>query len=123
MQLALDALDGLVDSLEERGSMSAVEAARLVFATSSISTGLACSLLAEATAGDSRVVCRGTTVSLAGSGPDPALEEAELVVFDLETTGLSAARNRICEVGAVRVKALESDRLFRVARQSRRPPP
>ena len=38
---------------------------------------------------------------------DPLLEEAELVVFDLETTGLSAARDRICEFGAVRVRALE----------------
>jgi DNA polymerase-3 subunit epsilon len=35
------------------------------------------------------------------------LEEAEFVVFDLETTGLSAARDKICEVGAVRVRALE----------------
>ena len=87
--------------------MSAVEAARLMFATSSISTGLACSLLAEATAGDSRIVCTGATVSLTDTGPDPLLEDAELVVFDLETTGLSAARNRICEVGAVRVQALE----------------
>jgi DNA polymerase III epsilon subunit-like protein len=107
MQLALDALDRLVEVLEERGSLSAVEAARFLFATSSIPEGLACSLLAEAAAGDSRVACRGTTVSLAGSRPDPLLEEAELVVFDLETTGLSAVRNRICEVGAVRVRALE----------------
>jgi DNA polymerase-3 subunit epsilon len=107
VQLALDALDRLVDTLEERGSLSAVEAARLLFATSSISTGLACSLLADATAGDSRILCCGPTVSLAGSRPDPALEEAEFVVFDLETTGLSAARSRICEVGAVRVHALE----------------
>jgi DNA polymerase III epsilon subunit family exonuclease len=107
VQLALDALDRLVDTLEERGSLSAVEAARLLFATSSISDGLACSLLAEVTAGDSRIVAAGTTVSLAGQRADPLLEEAEFVVFDLETTGLSAARDKICEVGAVRVRALE----------------
>jgi DNA polymerase III epsilon subunit family exonuclease len=107
VQLALDALDRLVDTLEERGPLSAVEAARVLFATSSISGGLACSLLAEVTAGDSRVVCTGTTVSLAGGRADPLLEDAEFVVFDLETTGLSAERNRICEVGAVRVRALE----------------
>src|SRR5207249_6544546 len=51
MQLTLDALDRLVDTLEERGPLSAAEAARALFATSSISTGLACSLLIEATAG------------------------------------------------------------------------
>lgn len=107
MQLALDALDRLVDTLEERGPLSVVEAARSLFATSSISDGLACSLLADVTAGDSRVVCSGATVSLAGTQADPLLEEAEFVVFDLETTGLSAERNRICEVGAVRVRALE----------------
>ena len=107
VQLALDALDRLVDTLEERGTLSALEAARSLFATSSISDGLACSLLADVTAGDSRVVCAGATVSLAGSQADPTLEEAEFVVFDLETTGLSAERCRICEVGAVRVRALE----------------
>ncbi len=107
MQLALDALDRLVDDLEERGSLSAVEAARQLFATRSISDGLACSLLAEVTAGDSRLVVSGASVSLAGARPDPLLEEADFVVFDLETTGLSAACSRICELGAVRVQALE----------------
>jgi DNA polymerase-3 subunit epsilon len=107
VQLALDALDRLVDTLEERGPLPAGEAARSLFATSSISDGLACSLLAEVTAGDSRVVCSGPTVSLSGTRADPFLEEAELVVFDLETTGLTAGRDRICEIGAVRVHALE----------------
>ena len=107
MQLSLDALDRLVDTLEEHGSLSAVEAARLLFATASVSEGLACSLLAEVTAGDSRIAWSGSTVALAGARPDPPLEEAEFVVFDLETTGLSAARCSICELGAVRVQALE----------------
>jgi DNA polymerase III subunit epsilon len=107
VQLALDALDRLIDLLEERGPLPADEAARLLFASTAISTGLACSLLADVTAGDSRVDFTGTTVSLAQRGPDPFLEEAEFVVFDLETTGLSAARSQICEVGAVRVRALE----------------
>lgn len=113
MQLALDALDRLVDTLEERGPLTAVEAARSLFATSSISAGLACSLLAEVTAGDCRFLCAGATVSLAAGRADPLLEEAEFVVFDLETTGLSAARDRICEFGAVRVRALEPVDSFR----------
>ncbi|HEU5064949.1 MAG TPA: exonuclease domain-containing protein [Gaiellaceae bacterium] len=107
MQLALDALDRLVDLLEERGPMSAVDAARALFATSTISDGLARSLLEEVTEGDSRVACTGATVSLVGGRVDQLLEEAQFVVFDLETTGLSAARDRICELGAVRVRGLE----------------
>ena len=107
MQLALDALDRLVDTLHEQGPLSTTAAARLLFATGPISDGLACSLLADVTAGDSRIVCQGTTVSLAGSDDDALLEEAEFVVFDLETTGLSAPRDRICEIGAMRVRGLE----------------
>ena len=106
MQLALDGLDRLVAALEERGPLPSLEAARLLFASRSVPAGLASTLIAEVCAGDSRIVCTGATVSLAG-GPDPLLDEAEFVVFDLETTGLSAQTCRICELGAVRVRALE----------------
>ena len=107
MQLALDALDRLVEILEERGPLSVVDAARALFATPSISDGLAASLIEEVIAGDSRVTCMGGAVSLSAPRDDPLLEEAVFVVFDLETTGLSSARDQICELGAVRVQALE----------------
>ena len=107
MQLALDALDRLVEILEERGPLSVVDAARALFATPSISDGLAASLIEEVIAGDSRVTCTGGAVSLTAPRDDPLLEDAVFVVFDLETTGLSSARDQICELGAVRVRALE----------------
>jgi DNA polymerase III subunit epsilon len=107
MQLALDGLDRLVDLLHEQGPVSTREAARFLLATGPISDGRACSLLADVTAGDSRIRCTGMTVSLAGEQQDPLLEAAEFVVFDLETTGLSSERDRICEIGAARVRGLE----------------
>ena len=42
---------------------------------------------------------------------DPLLEEADYVVFDLETTGLGRGA-RICEIGAVRISALEQAATF-----------
>jgi DNA polymerase-3 subunit epsilon len=109
VQLAFDAADRLVELLEERrGAASAEEAARRLFALASAPHGLARSLLDDVVAGDARLCWRGGAVALAGTaGADVPLEAATYVVVDLETTGLSAARDRICEIGAVRVRELE----------------
>src|SRR5689334_1935434 len=108
MQLAFDAVDRLVELLEERGRpLPAAEAARHLLALKQPPDGLARTLIGELVAGDSRVAWRGNAVALADGGRDPPLEEAAFVVVDLETTGLSAASARICEIGAVRVQGLE----------------
>src|SRR5580765_3993249 len=108
VQLAFDAVDRLVELLEERGRpLPAAEAARHLLALRQPPDGLARALIGELVAGDSRVAWRGNAVALAGGGADPLLEEASFVVVDLETTGLSAASARICEIGAVRVERLE----------------
>ena len=109
MQLSFDAADRLVELVQARhGAVSAEEAARTLFALRNAPGELARSLLADVVAEDSRLDWLGTRVGLAGAPHlELPLEEAELVVFDLETTGLSAARCRICEIGAVRVRAFE----------------
>ena len=109
MQLSFDAADRLVELVQaRRGAVSAEDAARVLFALERAPVALAHSLLSEVVDGDARLAWRGTRVGLADeSVVDTLIEDAEIVVFDLETTGLSARRDRICEIGAARVQALE----------------
>ena len=109
MQLSFDAADRLVELVQAKhGPVGADEAARVLFALERAPVTLARSLLGDVVDGDARLSFIGTRVGLAGDPhADTPLEEAELVVFDLETTGLSARTCRICEIGAVRVRALE----------------
>jgi DNA polymerase III epsilon subunit family exonuclease len=107
VQLAFDAADRLVELVEERGGAVTIdEAARALYALRSAPDDLARSLLDDVVSGDARLDWLGTAVGLARSGPDPLLEEAAFVAFDLETTGLGAAA-RICEIGAARIARLE----------------
>ena len=114
MQLSFDAADRLVELVQaRRGAVGPEEAARALFALERAPATLAHSLLSDVVEGDSRLEWRGARVGLAGeTARDTAIEDAEFVVFDLETTGLSSSRDRMCEIGAVRVKALAIDDTF-----------
>jgi DNA polymerase-3 subunit epsilon len=114
MQLSFDAADRLVELVHAKhGVVDSVEAARVLFKLERAPADLARSLLADVVAEDARLEWLGSRVGLAGSPHhETLLEDAELVVFDLETTGLSASRCRICEIGAVRVRAFELEDTF-----------
>ena len=112
MQLAFDSADRLVELLEERGApVAASEAAQKLFALQGVSEGLARSLLDDLVSGDARLRWIGSAVGMARPEKDPLVEEADYVVFDLETTGLGRGA-RICEIGAVRISALEQTATF-----------
>ncbi|MBM3679554.1 MAG: endonuclease, partial [Actinobacteria bacterium] len=114
MQLSFDAADRLVELVEARRDAVPVdEAARVLFALTSAPTAVARSLLEDVVAGDARLRWRAAGVGLASpAGGDVLIEDAHLVVFDLETTGLSPSTSRICEIGAQRVRALELEDTF-----------
>ncbi len=109
MQLRLDAADRLVELVEERrGAVPVEEAARALFALRHVPEGMARSLLDDVVRDDARLAWRGGCVALAVSEAERvALEEASFCVVDLETTGLSPSRSRICEIGAARIEGLE----------------
>src|SRR5580704_10005023 len=112
MQLALDALDRLIELIEEQGGrIRASEAARHLLAVRTPPEGLARLLLAPLVERDSRLRWRGAFIALSAA-TDPPLAEADFVVFDLETTGLAGPGARICEIGAVRIETLEPSRSF-----------
>ncbi|MEX0851542.1 MAG: exonuclease domain-containing protein [Gaiellaceae bacterium] len=114
MQLTFDAADRLVELVQaRRGAVAAEDAARVLFALERAPAALARSLLADVVQGDARLAWLGARVGLAGElHAETPIEEAEYVIFDLETTGLSASRCRICEIGAVRVRALAVEETF-----------
>jgi len=112
VQLAFDSADRLVELLEERAApVAASDAARSLFALRSAPEGLARSLLDDLVSGDARLRWIGHSVGLARPDSDPLLEEADFVVFDLETTGVGRTA-RICEIGAVRISRLEQTDTF-----------
>jgi len=124
VQLSFDAADRLVELVEARGALPAAQAARSLFALTSAPTAVARSLLDDVVADDARLAWRGDSVALASTGSlDLPLEHATWTVFDLETTGLTPASARICEIGAQRVRRLELEETFETLVDPRVPLP
>ena len=124
MQLSFDAADRLVELVHAGGALPASQAARSLFALASAPTAIARSLLDDVVSGDARLAWRGDSVALSAPADwDVPLEEACWTVFDLETTGLSPATSRICEIGAQQVACLELTETFETLVNPRVPLP
>lgn len=115
LQLTLDGADRLVAVLEERGgAVGVTEAAAILLASARVPARVARSLVGGLVADDGRLTLLSPLeVGLAGAAPAQVeLEHAVFCVVDLETTGTRAASDRIVEVGAVRIEALEIEATF-----------
>ncbi len=105
MELAVAALDRLVDFVDRRGGKaSARDAAEHLLAIRRPSLDVAISLIEPLVEADARLDWDGGFVTHARP-KHVLIDDARFVVFDLETTGLPAGRAQICEIGAVRVRA------------------
>jgi len=123
VRLAIPSLGPLIELVEERGGqVSASEAAQRLFALQRTPAGVARSLLRPLVDEDARLEWRGSFVVLA-ERPTKSLEDADFVVFDLETTGLLAGSAQICEIGAIRIEALEPRDAFETLVSGTIPPP
>jgi len=125
VQLRIDAADRLVELVEERrGAVPVEEAARSLFALEHVPEGMARALLDDVVSDDARLGWRGGCVALAAAEAEELLlEHASFCVVDLETTGLSPGRSRICEIGAVKVERLELAATFETLANPRTPLP
>jgi DNA polymerase-3 subunit epsilon len=121
-QLTLDGADRLHELLcTRRAPVGLSEAAACLFALRSAPSALVHQLVDEVVRADPRLVWRSAgEVALAEWDEvapllDVPLEQADYVVFDLETTGTRAGVSRIVELGAVRMSGFcEAARMQRL---------
>ena len=107
-------LPALLEALRQHDELSAEEACRLLLKLERVPAHLSRPLLEAALAGDARFLL--TDAGSIRLRPPPVrawrLDEAVYTVLDLETTGGSAASDRILEVGAVAVEGMRLGREY-----------